>query len=246
MRTLTLGTHQWGPLLQCWCWFVGFDSHTLVSERVFGNRSFQLGISPSFWPRLTIQIAIGAKHSIHPLPWHLQWFFGFFWYIHHVIQIIHQFLLRMSCNAKDLPGVRRFQHILAPTWIQYLPATPVLVIGFTISKPNTVTKFLHLNEKHANFWHPDKNEHPEMILIVQNLEFNLQPRLVELQRPWAISEVLRKLLWIWDSKLWTDKLWSSYLKRIRFHSRAVSGNVCSRYCMEQRINAVLQDAGWLW
>lgn len=47
---------------------------------------------------------------------------------------------------------RCFQHVLPPTWIQYLPATPVLVIWFTISKPNTVTKFLHKRMKSMQFF----------------------------------------------------------------------------------------------
>ena len=43
---------------------------------------------PSFGPWLTIQIAIGAEHSIHPLPWHFPDFLGTSIWI--LIQMIHQ------------------------------------------------------------------------------------------------------------------------------------------------------------
>ena len=108
---------------------------------------------PSFGPWLTIQIAIGAEHSIHPLPWHFPDFLGTSIWI--LIQMIHQetqeewVVMPRICKVELY---RCFQHVLAPTWIQYLPATPVLVIWFTISKPNTVTKFLHKRMKSMQFF----------------------------------------------------------------------------------------------
>ena len=122
---------------------------------------------PSFGPWLTIQIAIGAEHSIHPLPCHFPDFLGT------SIWILIQMMIHKETQEEwvVMPRIckvelyRCFQSVLPPTWIQYLPATPVLVIWFTISKPNTVTKFLQKKIKKewkaCNFleswWHPDKN-----------------------------------------------------------------------------------------